>query len=104
MNWSLWGHEGLGRIHRKSRSRMHYALLGAAGAEDHSREANSRNLPHHTSCLHYRPRVVVNLWNPADQLASHDLQRGDACICPADPGSESALPVTAILKKQYRPP
>lgn len=85
------GHEDLGRIHRKFRRRVHDALLATAGAEDHSREANSGNLAHHASPVHSGPRAVVDLWTSLDELAAHNLQRGDTYILCRYFNSEGAL-------------
>src|SRR5258708_12315269 len=71
------GHEDLGRIHRKFRRRVHDALLATAGAEDHSREANSGNLAHHASPVHCGPRAMVDLWTSFDELAAHNIQPRD---------------------------
>ena len=90
---SVGGHEGLGRIHRKSCRGVHYALLGTAGGENHPREANSGNLSHHASCLHRWPRALVNVRTSPDQLASHARQRGNTCVFARHFSPESALPL-----------
>src|SRR5712691_3955924 len=83
---------------------MHYALLGTAGAEDHSREANPGNFSRHTSRVYHWPHALVHLRAPADQLASHTRQRGNARVVAGHPDSKSALPLIAAEKKRGRPP
>src|ERR1700681_2800156 len=95
-DWFAWGHEGLDRIHRKSRRRMHNAVLGTAGSEDHSREANSGDLSSYTSVVHRWPRALVSLWDSTDQLATDARQRGYTCVLARHPGSESALPLITL--------
>ena len=72
---------------------MHYALLDTAGGENHSREANARNLSCDTISVHRWPCALVGLWTSADQLASHARQRGNTCVFARYFSSESALPL-----------
>jgi hypothetical protein len=92
-------HDGLGRIHRRSRCRLHHALLGAASAEDRSREANPGNLPHHTSRLHHWHRTLVGLWIAPAQLADPARECGNTCVHGRHPDSEGALSLTSWSEK-----
>ncbi len=84
-------HDGVGGSYRESRGRMHYTLLDTTGAEDHSRKANSGNLTRYASSVHRWSRTLVHLWGPADKLASHLRQCGDAGAVAGYPDSEGAL-------------
>jgi hypothetical protein len=95
-NGPVRGYEGLDRIYRKSRRRMHHALLVTAGGEDYSGEANAGNLSAHASCVHRRPRAVVDLRPLFDELASDPRQCGDTRVFRRYLNPESALQRIAV--------